>query len=260
MTAPLEPVTFLDGLVTLYCGDCRDIAPKIAEPFDLVATDPPYRLIAGGNTSGGMIGGWMTEYDNAGAPVTCDITWEEIAAVCFAALGEDGDCYVMANDKNLIPAGVAALAEGFELHNVLAWNKVTATANRWYMKNLEFTLYLFKGRARRINDCASKQLLTCPQIDVSPHPTEKPVALMAHYIGNSTRVGARVLDPFMGSGTTGVACVQLGRSFVGIELERKYFDIACARIADAIKRPTLFSDGAPRWRQAKLFDETTGVT
>ena len=65
------------------------------------------------------------------------------------------------------------------------------------------------------------------------HPTEKPVPLMAHIVRLSVRPGGHAVDPFMGSGTTGVACVQLGRKFTGIERERKYFDIACERIARA---------------------------
>ena len=65
------------------------------------------------------------------------------------------------------------------------------------------------------------------------HPTEKPVPLMWHIVRLSVRPGGHAVDPFMGSGTTGVACVQLGRKFTGIERERKYFDIACERIARA---------------------------
>jgi adenine-specific DNA-methyltransferase len=71
------------------------------------------------------------------------------------------------------------------------------------------------------------------------HPTQKPISMMTHIVETSTRAGGSILDPFMGSGTTGVACVQLGRKFIGIELEPKYFDIACRRISDELKRPRL---------------------
>ena len=63
-----------------------------------------------------------------------------------------------------------------------------------------------------------------------------------------------VLDPFMGSGTTGVACAKLGRKFIGIELEPKYFDVACKRIDDAYKQPRLFAEPAPKPVQANLLD------
>ena len=69
------------------------------------------------------------------------------------------------------------------------------------------------------------------------HPTQKPVDLMKWCLG---LVSGRVLDPFMGSGSTGVACVKTGKAFVGIEREEKYFDLACRRIADAIARPDMF--------------------
>ncbi len=86
------------------------------------------------------------------------------------------------------------------------------------------------------------------------HPTEKPVALMSDLVSDFTRVGQTVADPFMGSGTTGVACAKLGRKFIGIELEPKYFDIACRRIDDAYKQPRLFAEPAPKPVQANLLD------
>ena len=76
-----------------------------------------------------------------------------------------------------------------------------------------------------------------PQAD--DHPTVKPVALGAHFIRLHTTDGDTVLDPFMGSGTTGVACANLGRRFIGIEIEERYFDIACERIRQAYEQPRL---------------------
>jgi DNA modification methylase len=85
------------------------------------------------------------------------------------------------------------------------------------------------------------------------HPTEKPISLMREILDDFTNVNQIVLDPFMGSGTTGVACVQLGRKFIGIELEPKYFQIACRRIGDELKRPRLdFGDVAPAAKQEAL--------
>jgi site-specific DNA-methyltransferase (adenine-specific) len=85
------------------------------------------------------------------------------------------------------------------------------------------------------------------------HPTEKPVSLMSELIGDFTRHGARILDPFMGSGTTGVACANLGRKFIGIEIEERYFDIACRRIEAAYKQPRLFAEPAPKPKQEALL-------
>ena len=103
---------------------------------------------------------------------------------------------------------------------------------------------MFKGKARTISDPASKNLVTIFQRDESKHPTEKPVELMRLWIGNSSKPGNIVLDPFMGSGTTGVAALQLNRDFIGIELDPKHFDIACHRIDQAQRQGQLFESAA----------------
>lgn len=86
------------------------------------------------------------------------------------------------------------------------------------------------------------------------HPTQKPQALMADLVDLFSNFGQTVLDPFMGSGTTGVACVKLGRRFIGIERDPKYFDIACRRIEEASKQPRLFADNQQsKMEQGGLF-------
>jgi adenine-specific DNA-methyltransferase len=86
------------------------------------------------------------------------------------------------------------------------------------------------------------------------HPTEKPEGLMRHIVNLSVRPSAVCLDPFMGSGTTGVACVQMGREFVGIERDPRYFDIACRRIEDAQRQqPLIPHDPPPKAEQAVLL-------
>jgi DNA modification methylase len=82
------------------------------------------------------------------------------------------------------------------------------------------------------------------------HPTEKPVKLFEWCLGFLPEA-TTILDPFMGSGTTGVACVKLGRRFIGVEIEPKYFDIACRRIADAVSRPDMFIE-AERQREEQI--------
>jgi hypothetical protein len=87
------------------------------------------------------------------------------------------------------------------------------------------------------------------------HPTQKPVALMEWCLG-FLPAAHLILDPFMGSGTTGVACVRTGRAFIGIERDPGYFDIACQRIADEVSRPRLIPDPAPpRPEQLKLMED-----
>lgn len=83
------------------------------------------------------------------------------------------------------------------------------------------------------------------------HPNEKPLALMQTLIETLSNDGDTILDPFMGSGTTGVACVKLGRKFIGIEIEPKYFDIACRRIEKAVSEPRLALP-EPKMKQEKM--------
>jgi DNA modification methylase len=232
------------GDATLYLGDALAILPTL-DRSDLCVTDAPYRLTTGGlSLSSKTMSGIFAahNYANDGQLVMATIDWADMAKPIYDALVDDADLYVMANDKNLGPAGQAFTAAGFGLHNVLTWDKITPTANRWYMKNIEFTLYLWKGRAKTINNPSSKQGIGGNQIDHSSHPTEKPVWLMANYIINSSHRGETVLDPFMGSGTSGVAAIQSGRKFIGIEIDPRWFDVACERIAGALRQPNLFLD------------------
>ena len=98
----------------------------------------------------------------------------------------------------------------------------------------------FKGKAKFINDCGCKQLIYSPQENYGWHPTTKPVSLMEYFIRNSSVKGQTVIDPFMGVGSTAVACKKNNRNFIGIEIEQKYFDIACKRIEEASRQKDLF--------------------
>ncbi|WP_420415101.1 DNA-methyltransferase [Roseibium sp.] len=234
--------TFAGGLIRLYEGDARDIAPGLPKTHKLACTDPAYKLTSGGaaKPSGKhkvMQGGWMSDYDNSGTLMISDITWPEIMEVTTTALADDADVYVFANDKNQFAAQVAAREAGLKFHNLLAWNKVNATANRWYMKNLEFVLYLYQGLARKIANCGDKQLIGFPHKDETDHPTEKPVPLIERYIRNSARAGEAVIDPFLGSGTAAIACLRIGNPFTGIEIDPKHFDTACRRVEREIAHP-----------------------
>ena len=85
------------------------------------------------------------------------------------------------------------------------------------------------------------------------HATQKPVAVMAYCVTNYTKAGQAICDPFMGSGTTGVACMNLGRKFIGIEIEPKYFDIAVERITNAQRQTKLFDEPKPKPTQEALI-------
>jgi DNA modification methylase len=87
------------------------------------------------------------------------------------------------------------------------------------------------------------------------HPTQKPVAQLSWCIEQLPDTARTILDPFMGSGTTGVACVKLGRRFIEIEIEPKYFNIACKRIEEAYRQPQMFVEPPPKAEQLSLLEE-----
>lgn len=221
---------------TLIQGDALDVLPTITGA-DLCVTDAPYLLTSGGMTEGGLherFGGGGV-YDNSGHFFEGDCpAWEDFTPLIFAALRENAHYYSMADSKNQFEMQRTALASGFRFHNLLYWDKGTCTPNRWYMKNAEYVGFFFKGKAFAINDCSSKQGIYVRHQDETAHPTEKPVHLMRHYIENSSQRGEVVLDPFAGTGTTGVAAIKAGRRFIGIERDPQWFDIARARLDAAI--------------------------
>lgn len=251
MSAVQDMVTI--GDCTLYLGDMREVLPEIAPvEADMCMSDPPYRLTTGGNTTGVMKGCFAKDqYDNSGEFFDM-VEWDDMAPVIFDALKDSADTVIMTSDREEPAARAGFEAAGFRFHRMLVWDKITATANRWYMPNCEFALYLYKGQAVRIRNCRCKALIRARQTDVShhylhpdipladrkAHQTEKPPELMAYWICNSTDLGDTVLDPFMGTGSTAIGAVRSGRRFVGVEKDPKWFHVACERVAEAVERPS----------------------
>lgn len=137
----------------------------------------------------------------------------------------------MCNGRNLNELMNESVKVGLKYQNLLAWVKNNATPNKYYMQQIEFILMLRKGAAKNINNMGTKNALHFNNIiGKKVHPTEKPVDMLEVLVSNSSNKGEIILDPFMGSGTTGMACKNLGREFIGIEMDGEYFDIAKKRI------------------------------
>lgn len=85
------------------------------------------------------------------------------------------------------------------------------------------------------------------------HPTEKPIPLMRELVSLFSDEGSTIIDPFMGSGTTGIACVKTGRKFIGIELDEKHFETSCSRIEKAFRQPDMFVNSSPAWKQEAMI-------
>lgn len=235
------------GDCTLYHGDALDILPDLRGCADLIVSDPPYKLTSGGTGSGAMGGKFDDEvYDNTGLLMDV-VKWGEIGGPCYRALKPNGDCYIMCEDKNLPAALGGFLGAGFRYHGILVWDKISPSRTRYYMKDSEFTLtlhkredegvftlFLWKGGARDINNGGDTRVTAMHRPKDAVHDTQKPVELMAMYIRNSSEPNQCVLDPFMGSGTTLVAAVQEGRCATGIEKDLAHFEAACLRVQAAV--------------------------
>jgi len=219
----------------LLHGDCLELMKSIPDAsIDSIITDPPYKTISGGNKTPAWISGYGNSvlHKNDGKIFKHNnINHKDWLNESYRILKNNSHIYIMSNLINLFDLQAIAISTGFKLHNLLVWEKNTANANRWYMKNCEYVLFMRKGNAKSINNASSKTVHKFNNIIGNKiHPTEKPIELMELYVSNSTKNNQIVLDPFMGSGTTGVACKNLNRNFIGIELDEIYFNIAKERI------------------------------
>jgi site-specific DNA-methyltransferase (adenine-specific) len=204
------------GNATLYLGDCMDILPTLPK-VDAVITDPPYGIGFDGMKASTSRHGGRKPYEFLG--------WdkETPAKEIFDFIYEKSEVQVIWG-ANYFPEHIKP-SMGW-----LFWDKgqrIAQSDGELAFTNMQKALRVFT-----LNRAALAQ-------DGAVHPTQKPLALMKWCI-DQTGNPQTILDPFMGSGTTGVAAVQMGRKFIGIEREPKYFDIACKRIEDAQRIGDMF--------------------
>jgi len=197
------------GNATLILGDCRDIQPTLPK-VDAVITDPPYGISANKQT----LGKGKKEFDRGG-------DWDNEAPdirgllalaplVCVWGGNYFADQLPVSNDW-------------------LVWHKLNDGRS---FSECELAWSNFGKQTRHLSHHWPGE--------EKEHPTQKPLPVMLWCVQQSGDAPT-IEDPFMGSGTTGVACVMLGRSFIGIERESKYFDIACRRIEDAQRQSRMFT-------------------
>ena len=222
-------------------GDCLEVMRGMdAGSVDAVITDPPYGIAYASSWKTRMNGEPRKTRANFG-PDVFNAEWIPNA---YHLLKEDAYLYCFTRWDVAHLWRDAFLAAGFKMGQRLVWDKAHWKMGdlRHYGSQVEDVLVVYKGGpamfpggiGRRGNLFRfSSGYLPEGQVD---HPTQKPVALMAQFVNDSTRPGDLILDPFCGSGTTGVACVQTGRRFIGIEIDEGYADIARARIAKAAEQ------------------------
>jgi site-specific DNA-methyltransferase (adenine-specific) len=233
----------------LINGDCLEEIDKLIEKdikVDLVVTDPPYKIVQGGCANKAVTinatGGILNKYSGDNIDLIKkgkifehnEVEFKEWLPKIYKILKDQSHCYIMINGRNLAELQMEAERAGFEYHNILIWDKGNSTPNKWYMQRCEFILFLRKGKAKNINNLGSTTLLKVSNVKrgTKLHPTEKPVNLLKVFIKNSTNKNDIILDPFMGSGSTGVACMETDRQFIGIELDKRYYKIAKQQISN----------------------------
>jgi site-specific DNA-methyltransferase (adenine-specific) len=228
----MERVDLHDGRVTLYRGDCREILPTLGK-VDAVVTDPPYGIGFAKGASGLRVTGRRLTASRWVDPI----------------VGDDApfDPGHLLGYQEVILWG----ADHFRIRlpdsgRMLAWDKKAGWSFEDTFSDVEFAWHSESGAAKIISYLWKGVRQDGEKGLPKYHIMQKPIAVMEWCIGQLRRPAETILDPYMGSGTTGVAAVKLGRRFIGLEIDQRYFDIACRRIEDAAKQPDLFVEPAPK--------------
>ena len=206
------------GNATLYLGDCLEILPTLPK-VDAVITDPPYGMWFQSNYR-------IVDH----LPIANDGCGKMLQWACNLSASHSRYVFCRWDNLSSVPPPKSCIT----------WAK-----NNWSMGDLEHEharqtelILFYQGEDHKWPDKRPTDLLQANRTGNIEHPTEKPVYLMEQI--TKWTIGS-VFDPFMGSGTTGVACMNLGRKFIGIEIEEKYFSVACERIENAQRQQRLFA-------------------
>ncbi len=269
----------------LILGDCLTEMPNMdEESVDMIFADPPYHLSNGGFTchAGKAVSVNKGNWDKSnGVDNDFDFTMEWLSH-CRRLLKPNGTIWISGTYHSIYRCGFALQQLGYHILNDISWFKPNASPNlscRYFTASHETIIWASKSKSskhifnysemkngRFIKDFIKKpgkQMRSVWAIGTpteeekkyGKHPTQKPLELLDRIVKASTQKGAIVLDPFMGSGTTGVACIRLGREFIGIENDKKYYTLAEKRIFDQVKRAQLRFEEEEIWSEQKLSQD-----
>ena len=257
MSTLSQRVEYLAENVTLYLGDARDLAGTL-DRVELVITDPPYssgaRRDSERQVRGSMLRGMEdTDWFSHDAMTTWGFNW--FIRSLFSDMrprmiqGAHVYCFI---DWRQAPNLYGMLeASGFRVNHCLVWDKAHFGMGQCWRNQHENIVFASNGSPADMLDRGMGSVLRFPTMHATErcHPTEKPVDLLERIV--RAVPGSIVLDPFMGSGSTGVAAVRAGRGFIGCEINPGHFDNACRRIANALagederRRIALLARGKP---------------
>lgn len=225
------------GLATVYLGDCLDLFNEIpAMTAQAIVTDPPYGINTKSDGSGKL---------NPWADLTNSSYWyAEWFRRARSRLQLSGCMWSCLNWRSLVTFQKAAFDVGWPIESLLVWDKewIGPGGSRGLRPSYELVA-LFANQDFSIDDRGLPDVQRFKWSSMKPngHPAEKPIDLKRFLIDNSSKGGDLIVDPFMGSGTTGEAAVTAGRRFVGFEIDPQWFEIASQRIDNAQRQEALFA-------------------
>jgi DNA modification methylase len=214
--------------VRLICGDCLEVLPTLGK-VDAIVTDPPYGVNGGSGTLGAASS--KTKYTASFDDTPDYVRQVVIPAVALALSLSSRGCITPGTPCAFLypqPDDMGAI-----------YQPATPGLNKWGRETTQPVLFYGKDPRAGLT-IQAKHIQATIAAEKNGHPCPKPDYVAKWMVQRASLDGETVLDPFMGSGTTGVAAVKLGRKFIGIEIEPRYFDIACRRISDALKQPDMF--------------------
>lgn len=235
---------------TLLQGECIRLMREFDFKFDMIFADPPYFLSNGGISvqSGKVVCVDKGEWDKGGTPEHIDLFNEEWIAECREHLTENGTIWISGSYHNIFSVANKLTQLGFKILNVITWAKTNPPPNiscRYFTYSTEFIIWARKcpkkphyfnydlmkllNENKQMTDVWRLPAIARWEKSQGKHPTQKPLALLVRIILASTRHGAWILDPFSGSGTTGIAASLTGRRYLGIEREKEYLDLSIRR-------------------------------
>lgn len=216
-----------------YNADCLEIMKHLQEhTIDLIVTDPPYQIYT---TGGGMYLQDDKKYVKEVDFISNGFSEEILDQMC--RLMKKINIYLFCSQKQIIPLLDYFVTRRGCNYNIISWHKtnpVPACGNK-YLTDTEYILFFRERGVKVYGSYETKRTWYATPLNVADkkkynHPTIKPVNILQNFIINSSKEGELVLDPFMGVGSTGVACKHLGRDFVGIEIDKTYYNTAVERI------------------------------